>query len=421
MDRVIFHIDVNNAFLSWEAVNRIKNGEKDDIRLVPSAVCGDPENRHGIILAKSMPAKKMGVKTGEPISSALSKCPELLCVPPNFAVYSQYSKALFKILSDYSDRIEAFSIDEGFLDYTGMENLFGDYMTAAKNIKKRIYDELGFTVNIGISSNKILAKMAGDLEKPDKIITLFPDEIETKMWPLPVQDLFMVGNKTVAKLNQLGIYTIGDLAKYDVKYLVPHFKSYSYILNSYANGKDDSPVGRNTDDNEPKSISSSVTTPKDVCDKETAQLVFLSLAEKISSRLRKSNLKALEVAVILKTSEFKSTTHQKQLSSPIDCTNAIFNAALELFESNWKQQPLRLIGIRVGNLCDENTLQLSLYNEKNWDKWHNLDSAIDAIRNKYGKDSIVRSSLLNKNLSPQIEKLNGSESLKNNNDSIKTD
>ena len=214
MTRIIFHIDVNSAYLSWTAISLLKKGEPTDLRTIPSIIGGSIEDRHGIVLAKSTPAKKHGIVTGEPIIQAMQKCPNLIAYPPDFALYSKCSRAMFDILSEYSDRIEPFSIDEGFLDYTGMEALFGPPIEAAKAIQKRILAELGFTVNIGISTNKLLAKMAGELEKPNKCITLFPEEIETKFWPLPIEDLFMVGRRTAPRLRKMGIRTVGELAAY---------------------------------------------------------------------------------------------------------------------------------------------------------------------------------------------------------------
>ena len=242
MSRIIFHIDVNSAFLSWTAVDRLKKGEEIDIRTIPSIIGGDSESRRGIVLAKSTPAKKYGIITGEPIAMALRKCPELVSFPPDFHLYSENSRKMFQILSEYSDRIEQFSIDEGFLDYTGMERLFGPPIEAAETIRRRIQKELGFTVNIGVSTNKILAKMAGELEKPDKLITLFPEEIEEKLWPLPVEELFMIGKRTAPRLHNMGIHTIGDLAKFPLPFLEKEFKSFGKMMHCYANGIDDSVV-----------------------------------------------------------------------------------------------------------------------------------------------------------------------------------
>ena len=199
-DSIVFHIDVNSAFLSWEAVNRAKKGMEPDLRTIPSAIGGDMAKRHGVILAKSIPAKQYNVRTGESIMEARKKCPNLLIISPNHKLYKKYSNAFMDILREYTPDVEQFSIDEAFMDMTGTQLLFGEPIAAANQIKDRIKKELGFTVNVGISSNKLLAKMASDFQKPDLVHTLFPDEIRTKMWGLPVSDLFFVGRVTTKKL-----------------------------------------------------------------------------------------------------------------------------------------------------------------------------------------------------------------------------
>ena len=396
MSRIIFHIDVNSAFLSWTAVARLRKGETIDLRTIPSIVGGDSNSRHGIVLAKSTPAKKYGIVTGEPIGMALQKCPELVCVPPDFLLYSQNSKKMFEILSDYSDRIEQFSIDEGFLDYTGMERLLGPPLETAEKIRKRIQEELGFTVNIGVSTNKILAKMAGELEKPDKLITLFPEEIEKKMWPLPVSELFMVGRRTAPRLKQMGIHTIGELANYPLPLLEKEFKSYGKMLHAYANGIDDSPVVPETEAEELKSIGNSTTTSFDVEDKETAYKILLALSETVSMRLRGHKVCAQEIAVTFKSSDFKVYSHQKQLFNAIDCTNAVYETAREIFDEAWKKEPLRLLGVRAGKLCSEDCVQLSIL-EEDWEKQKKADAAMDLLRLKYGKNTVRRSTFADEN------------------------
>lgn len=390
MSRIIFHIDVNSAFLSWTAVERLNKGEPIDLREIPSIVGGDSETRHGIVLAKSIPAKKYGIVTGEPIAMALRKCPELVCVPPDFPLYARNSRRMFEILSDYSDRIEQFSIDEGFLEYSGMEKLLGPPLETAEMIRQRIKKELGFTVNIGVSCNKILAKMAGELEKPDKLITLFPEEIEEKLWPLPVEDLFMVGRRTSPRLREMGIRTIGELANFPLPLLEKEFKSFGRMLHAYANGIDDSPVVPESEATELKSIGNSTTTSFDVEDRETAYKILLALSETVSMRLRGHKLCAQEIAVTLKSSDFKVYSHQKQLVNAVDCTNAVYETAKEIFDEVWKKEPLRLLGVRAGKLCAEDCVQLSFL-EEDWSKQKKADAAMDAIRLKYGKNTVRRS------------------------------
>ena len=390
MSRIIFHIDVNSAFLSWTAVERLNKGDPIDLREIPSIVGGDSETRHGIVLAKSTPAKKYGIVTGEPIAMALRKCPELVCVPPDFPLYARNSRRMFEILSDYSDRIEQFSIDEGFLEYSGMEKLLGPPLETAEMIRQRIKKELGFTVNIGVSCNKILAKMAGELEKPDKLITLFPEEIEEKLWPLPVEDLFMVGRRTSPRLREMGIRTIGELANFPLPLLEKEFKSFGRMLHAYANGIDDSPVVPESEATELKSIGNSTTTSFDVEDRETAYKILLALSETVSMRLRGHKLCAQEIAVTLKSSDFKVYSHQKQLVNAVDCTNAVYETAKEIFDEVWKKEPLRLLGVRAGKLCAEDCVQLSFL-EEDWSKQKKVDAAMDAIRLKYGKNTVRRS------------------------------
>ncbi len=397
MERTIFHIDVNSAFLSWEAVWRLKNGDTQDLRDIPSAIAGDTNSRRGIILAKSTPAKRFGIITGEPVGIALQKCPQLVCVPPNFPLYSQSSQMLFALLSHYSDRLEEYSIDECFLEYTGMEEIFGTPLEAAHEIKERIKKELGFTVNIGISSNKLLAKMAGELEKPDKIHTLYPLEIPKKLWPLPVGELFMVGRRTAPRLKKMGIRTIGDLANFSTSLLQSEFKSFGLLLHAYANGIENSPVASSDTVREVKSIGNSTTIPFDITDCETAYKILLALSETVSMRLRCSKLCAGEIAVAIKSSDFKVYSHQRKLMNSIDCTNALYQNAKEIFDEAWKGEPLRLLGIRAGQLCSDSCVQLSILDE-DWSKQKKADEAMDEIRLKYGKEAVTRSTFAGSNL-----------------------
>lgn len=392
--KTIFHIDVNSAFLSWEAVKRLNLGDTFDIRTVPSAVAGSEKDRRGIILAKSFPAKKYNISTGEPVRSALEKCPSLLVVEPDYMTYRWYSNKMFELLCDFSDKIERYSIDECFLDYTGMENIYGPYMEGARLIRERIKNELGFTVNIGIGPNKILAKMAGELEKPDKIITLWSEDIEEKLWPLPVNELFMAGRKTSRKLNSLAIYTIGDLAKFDLNILRLHFKSYADVLHNNANGIGSDLVGGFEQTRELKSMGNSSTLPYDVNVREEAYTMLLSLSEIVSARLRDYGVFAGEIAVSIKTCDFKVTSHMKRLDEKIDSTNAVFFYSCEIFDEMWKGEPLRQIGIRAERFSYDRYVQLSLFG-RDWEKNRKADFAADKIRLLYGNDAVMRAALLN--------------------------
>lgn len=310
MERQILHVDVNNAFLSWTAVNMLQNGFNVDIRTVPSIIGGDEERRSGIVLAKSPIAKKFGITTGEPIYFAKKKCNNLQIFPSDFSIYHEFSNKLYNMLLEYTDKIERFSIDECFLDlteYTQNRKL----EDIAKEIQKRVNDELKFTVNIGLSSNKLLAKMASDFEKPNKIHTLYLYEIEDKMWQLPVRELFMLGKKTVPKLYNMQIKTIGDLARSDKNLIVKKFGKHGLMMWEYANGIDNSEVVYKEE--LPKSVGNSVTLPKDFYDIEEIYKVIIALTEQVTYRLRKYDLLANVVCVQLRTKDFKDYSHQKKL------------------------------------------------------------------------------------------------------------
>jgi DNA polymerase-4 len=393
-NRIVFHIDVNSAFLSWSAVHYLSKGESIDLREIPSIVGGDETKRHGIVLAKSISAKKYGIETGEPIVKAKKKCADILVVHPSFPVYSKYSKAMFKLLEGYTPILQKFSIDECFLDLTGEEQ----YLELAYIIKERIKKELGFTVNIGISNNKLLAKMASDFEKPDKIHTLFPHEIKDKMWPLPVENLFMVGKATLPKLNGINIYTIGDLANYDLIFLKYKFKNYGELLWNYANGIDNSKL-ETVKKESVKSIGNSTTLTYDVTNREDAHKVIISLCENTSMKLRGNKFLCGVIAVSIKNSSFQVYSKQKKMSEPTDCTNTIIKYSYELFDKLWKGEPIRLLGVTLGELCKEGIKQLSLFDDKNYEKKlqknRSLDKTIDNIKNKYGNNAVLRSSFLN--------------------------
>ncbi|AGA68450.1 nucleotidyltransferase/DNA polymerase involved in DNA repair [Desulfitobacterium dichloroeliminans LMG P-21439] len=393
---IIFHIDVNSAYLSWEAAYRLQQGDSLDLRSVPSVVGGDPLTRHGIVLAKSIPAKKYDIKTGETLYSALSKCPDLIIAKPNYLLFRQCSQALGDILKEYSPLIQQFSVDEYFVDFTSLDQLWGDPLKAAYLIKDRVKNELGFTVNIGISTNKLLAKMASEFQKPDKVHTLFSEEIPEKMWPLPIEELFMVGRATSQKLLSRNIKTIGDLAHTDPRILRTTLKSHGILIWNYAHGIENSPV-RPGGRVKVKGMGNSTTLPFDVDSRKEAHLVLLSLVETVSARLRHDQYFAQLVAVSFRTHEFLSYSHQRKISHPTDCTNEIWEIACELFDELWKGQPLRHMGVRVSELCHNDFLQLSFF-ERDYEKDRKIDQTIDVIRERFGSHSIMRSSYLHSGL-----------------------
>lgn len=395
-NRIIFHVDANSAYLSWEAVYRIQHGDPLDLRSVPSVVGGNPETRHGIVLTKSIPAKKYNIQTGETIYSAKAKCPELIIVPPNYGLYMQCSHAFGDILREYSPLVEQYSIDEYFLDFTNMGRIHADPVEAAYKLKDHIKEELGFTVNVGISTNKILAKMASELKKPDKVHTIFPNEMADKMWCLPIEELFMVGRATAKKLRSRAINTIGALAQADPNMIKLFLKSHGVLVWNYANGNDISVVRENRR-TMIKGIGNSTTIPFDVEDKTTAHLVILSLTETVAARLRQAEYCARLVSVSLKTNEFYSCSHQRKIASAIDCTNAIHEIACELFDELWKGEPIRHLGVRVSELCRNDFMQLALF-EKDYAKQRIVDRTIDKLRDRFGADAVFRSSFLNSGL-----------------------
>ncbi|MEE1312856.1 MAG: DNA polymerase IV [Lachnospiraceae bacterium] len=392
-DRVIYHIDVNSAFLSWEAVYRMQaKKDKVDLRDIPSIIGGDEKLRHGIVLAKSIPAKRFGIKTGESIRDALAKCPQLVICPPCYNLYERCSKAMRKEFEQYSPVIEKYSVDECFIDMTETIGLFGDPIETAYELKDKIKDRLGFTVNIGVAPNKLLAKMASDFEKPDKVHTLFYDEIPVKMWPLPVEDLFFVGRSTRKKLHNLGIFTIGQLAQFDLELLKRHIgNKYGMTIHNYANGIDDSLVEAEESMN--KGYGNSTTLSRDVTQKEEGKKIILSLVENVASRLRKDGVKADCICLELKTNLFHSYSHQKTLDGATDITNDIYKAAVELFDEMWQEEPLRLIGVRATGIT-EDAYQFGLFDYQKKEKLQNMDKAVDAIRRKFGKDAVKRASFL---------------------------
>ncbi len=395
--RIIFHIDVNSAYLSWTAIKQLQYGESIiDIRNIPSIIGGNSEDRHGIVLAKSIPAKRFKIKTGEPVISALSKCPALKIYPPDYKLYMKCSNAMYELLTEYSPKIQRYSVDEVFMD---VSNFKEDYMDKAYEIKTRIQNELGFTVNIGISHNKLLAKMASDFSKKNAVHTLFQQEIKEKMWHLPVGDLFMVGRSTEGKLTKLNIKTIGDLATYDLEILKSMFKSYAQIIHNYANGIDYSEV-RRKNYIEVKGIGNSTTLRKDVICREDALRVILSLTESVAMRLRGNGSMCGLVAVALKTNSFYHYCHQKQLINVTDSTNEIYKAMVKTFDEIWKGEPIRQIGVRVTKLCSNEFYQRSLFDDKRTDKERALDKTIDKIRSRFGDSAIVRSTFINSGVKP---------------------
>ena len=375
------HIDVNNAFLSWTALELLQNGSKYDIRNSYAVIGGDPSARKGIVLAKSNPAKKQGVVTAETLYSAKKKCPVLRVYKPNYSFYQKMSNSMFQLLYKYTPDIEIASIDECYLDYTPIKHIYGDPLDFAKKIQSEIYENLGFTVNIGIANNKLCAKMASDFEKPFKIHTLYENEITLKMWPLQVGELFGIGKKTVPKLEKLNIYTISDLANSDLDKLSKYFKNQAQYLINRANGIDESKVVSTPP--ERKGIGNEITLPKDIETKDEVFNCFKILSEQISARLKKMKKYALTITIILKDNLFIRSTHQKKLLNAIRNSEDILKIAKELYLEMKYEKPIRLIGIRVNNLTDMVIHQVSIF-ENNIEESIKLEKTVDDLKEKYG-------------------------------------
>lgn len=397
MEPIIFHIDVNSAYLSWTALERLSQGDTVDLRLIPSIIGGDMKQRRGVVLAKSLPAKSFGIVTGEPVLNAFKKCPQLTMAPPDHTMYAKRSKALMDFLSGICPEIEQASIDECYMDFTSVVHLYSSPLEAAISIKDKIYRRFGFTVNIGISDKKVLAKMASDFKKPNLVHTLYTHEIAEKLWPLPISSLFMCGRSSAETLRKLEILTIGELAKTDPSILASHLKSHGTLLWNYANGIDDSvvisePVNR-------KGVGNSTTLSHDVTERAEAARTLLSLAESVGKRLRSQKESAGLVCVEIKYSTFQSISHQTILQPPASSTETIYQTALSLFDAIWNHSPIRLLGIRTSHLTQEDSpIQLSLFDQAadhaRDEKQKKLDAALDSIRSRYGSSSVVRGSLL---------------------------
>ena len=394
MDRIIMHIDVNNAFLSWTAIDLLNQGYKYDIRDSYAVIGGDETARSGIVLAKSMPAKKRGVYTSETLYSARKKCPALRVYPPNFKFYSEMSHQLFLLISKYTPDIEVASIDECYVDYTPVANLHGDPLEFAKRLQKEIYDTLKFTVNIGIARNKLCAKMASDFSKPYKIHTLYPEEITTKMWPLPVGELFGVGKKSSEKLISLGIDTIGKLANADKNLLYKYFKNMAEVMINSANGIDDSKVLSEAED--AKGISNEITLDHDAVSFLELSEYLQLLSEKVGRRIRMSEKYAYVVGIILKDKYFKRFSRQRRLDNPTNNSDKIFQVSKELLRELGDINPIRLVGVRLDKLVEQADYQVSLFDDLTQkENSEALDKTVDIINNKYGKSIVKKASLIN--------------------------
>ena len=396
---LIFHVDANSAYLSWTAAALLEEGGGIDLRTIPSAIAGDPENRHGIILTKSIPAKKYGIQTGESLFEARKKCPNLVVYPPDYDLYLLCSDAMHSILSEYTPKIQRYSVDENFCDMTASVEARRDPVGVAHEIKNRIHRELGFTVNIGIGNNKVCAKMAGELKKPDMVHTLWPDELECKLWPMPVRELFKVGRATERKLKKFSINTIGDLAKAHPEFLKGLLKSHGILVHQYANGIDHSPVVIN-DDIVQKGVGNGLTYPYDLQTTEEIHKEILALCERVGGRFRRLGRMAGLVSVHLRSSDLRGYSHQVKLGSAIDTTDEIYETAIALADQMWKGEPIRAMSVAVSDFTKNDQVQLCMFDKRDREKARELDNTIDMIRKTFGERSIFRATFANSDISP---------------------
>ena len=396
MERLIFHVDVNSAFLSWESARRVREGTGEDLRGIPAVISGDPRRRTSVVLAKSIPAKRFGIRTGEPISMALRKCPELAVAAPDFSLYQRCSRAFKDICRSYAPAVEEFSIDELFMDMSGTRLIYPDPVRTAHEIRERIREELGFTVNIGIAPNKLLAKMASDFEKPDRVHTLFAEEIPDKLWPLPVGELFSVGAATAGRLRSANVRTIGDLARMraeDVRRLIGA-KGGQQIW-EYANGIDDSPVAQTP--REAKGYSISTTFEEDLTGYEAAEQILRHLVDCVAAKLRRDGFRTDCIGVSVRSWTFQNRSHQQKLYNPTDITDEIYTVSKTLLHELWDGRlPLRLMGVSLTGITHDTFEQMTLFDGggETREKQRKVDAAMDAIRERFGSASVVRGSTM---------------------------
>ena len=402
---IIFHIDVNSAYLSWSALRELQNGSTQDLRTIPSIVGGDQETRHGIVVAKSIPAKVFGIQTAETVASAFQKCPTLVMVPPDHAYYRDMSQKLMRHLRSICDEIEQVSIDECYMSFEPIRGRFPSPEAAATYIKDSVYHTFGFTVNVGISDRKVLAKMASDFKKPNLVHTLYVSEIQRKLWPLPIASLHMCGKSSAKLLQKMGIRTIGDLARTDKAVVESWLKSHGGMLWNYANGIDDGQVVKEKP--KAKGVGNSTTLANNAETEEEAYTVLKELAVSVSQRLKKHHFLAAQISTEIKYASFRSVSHQRTILTPTAEETEIYQCACQLFNELWDGEPIRLLGIRTTKLQDEEEpTQISLFDlgkyqeqekqeelrrekeEQKQKKLASLDDAIAKIKKRYGDNAI---------------------------------
>ncbi|MGI5894965.1 MAG: DNA polymerase IV [Candidatus Merdivicinus sp.] len=398
MERVILHSDLNSFYASVECL------KEPSLREKPVAVGGDVESRHGIILTRNQLAKPFGVRVGQTIWEAKQCCPDLVVVPPHFAEYQRYSRLVRNIYEEYTDQVEPFGIDEAWLDVTQSRALFGSGRKIADRIRERVHRELGLTVSVGVSFNKVFAKLASDLKKPDATTEIPRQNFREIVFPLPVCDLLFVGWSTAKKFRDYGVYTIGDLANTDVKMLKSWLGKSGEVLHAYANGWDNSPVAKVGTPEVVKSVGNSTTCPRDLRTNEDARLVITMMAEEVSRRLREQNLQGKTVVLFLRDNMLKSWERQTPMKRYTNVCAEIAQEAYALFQRvyHWPL-PLRGLGVRVTDLIPAGSAeQCFLFGEETHQRRGSLDQAVDAVRRRFGENSVRRALLLT---DPQLSHL----------------
>lgn len=386
MDRIILHCDINSFFASVELLDH------PELRDMPVAVSGDPELRHGIILAKNQAAKACGVVTAETVWQARRKCPDLVLLPPQHEKYREFSRRLNRLYQEYTDMVEPFSIDESWLDVTASRTLFGSGTQIADRIRHRVREELGITLSAGVSYNKIFAKMGSEYRKPDATTEISRSNYQQLLWPMPVNEMFFVGFATAERLKAADIHTIGDLALADTRMLERLLGKQGPLLRSYARGEDDSPVRRYDQRNKIKSVGNGITFRRNLTGEDDILTALTRLSDTVAGRLRKYQLKAGGVKVDIKDTQLKTISRQTQLTRPTNLADELRRTAMELIRSFWpSQKPIRLITLTAISLCDETgEEQLSLFREENAarEKTESVERTMDAIRNRFGDNAI---------------------------------
>lgn len=403
MNRSILHVDMNNFYASVECLHRVRTRGK------PVAVCGNQEDRHGIVLAKNYEAKACGVLTGDVIFRAKQKCPGIIILPPNYPLYLRYSRMAYAIYADYTDRIEPFGLDEAWLDVTGSERAFGSAEKIAEEIRGRIRNELGITASAGVSYNKVFAKLGSDRKKPDAQTVITPENYQEIVWPLPVEELLGVGRATKRKLNLKNVMSIGDLAHYPIAYLRPSLGVWADALQMFAMGQDMTPVSMMGEQSPIKSIGNSTTAPRDLVNMKDAKTVFYVLAESVAARLREQGFVCGTVQISVRDNSLISFERQMKLEYPTNLSGTLTDAAIKLLEQHYHwNKPIRSIGIRATQLApDTRPYQVSLFvDEERRHKLQSLEAAKDSIRSRFGYRAIMRGIL---QADQQLSKINPKE------------